>query len=67
MALLSEDLGAGQVRFDNAGETLPPTLGHFLGRAHRGEIAHTAQRILTAAVDDTLRLNGLAAAQGGGF
>src|SRR4051812_49130626 len=50
-----------------AGEARAPARRHLFGRADRGKIAHAAERVLAAAVDDSLRRNRLARSQRGGF
>ena len=56
-------LRAGEIGFNRSDETLAPAFGHQACRPNRVEIAHAAQSVFTAAVNNSLRLDGLAASE----
>jgi hypothetical protein len=64
VAPVRKNVRAPQVRFEFPSQASPPSLRHLLRGSHGGKIAYAAQGILSAAMDNTLRLNRLAAAYG---
>jgi hypothetical protein len=59
MAAVRKDQRVGEIRFKLTFKTASPSVGHQTCGSHCLKVAHTAQRIFSATVNDSLRLDRL--------